>query len=308
LPPDGTGDRRVQAYNFRLCLTNVPENRVPPAKPSGYDPSRYELLLRLLTSDRRVDELPTLPEPDHPVLGRDPTVKLMPNRKTDLNTKGAAGSDFVGASWDYPEADHARRARIWQEHLEHHQGLLWFVASDRRVPDRYRLPMRDWGLAADEFADTGHWPHQLYVREARRMVGEYVMTEHTCLGRDIPGDSVGLASYSVDSHMVGRYVDERGRVQNEGHVLTRGLTPYPVSYRALIPRAWECDNLLVPVCLSATHTAYGSIRMEPVFMVLGQSAGAAAALANERDLPVQRVAYGELRGRLLKGGQRLTWQ
>jgi hypothetical protein len=307
LPPDGTGDRRVQAYNFRLCLTDVPENRVPFFKPARYDPGRYELLLRLLTSDRRFEELPALPEPDHPALGRDPTIKLMPNRKTDSNTKGAVGSDFVGGSWDYPEADHAGRARIRDEHVAYHQGLLWFVANDPRVPERYRLPMRNWGLAADEFQDTDHWPHQLYVREARRMVGPYVMTEHTCTGRDVPADSIGLASYSIDSHMVSRYVDERGRVQNEGHVLTSGLKPYPVSYRAIIPQPTECENLLVLVCLSASHTAYGSIRMEPVFMILGQSAGVAAALAIERKLAVQQIAYDELAARLVQRGQKLTW-
>ena len=307
IPEDGTGDRRVQAYMFRLCLTDVPENQAPFRKPPGYDPRRYELLLRLLLSEKRFDELPGLPDPDHPVLGMNTTAKLMPNRKTDLNTKGGAGADYVGGNWDYPEASHEKRDRIWKDHIEYQQGLIWFVATDPRVPERYRLPMKSWGYAADEFPDTDHWPHQLYIREARRMIGEYVMTEHTCQGQDTPADAIGLASYAIDSHMTSRYVDEKGRVQNEGHILTSGLKPYPVSYRAITPKAAECENLLVPVCLSASHTAYGSIRMEPVFMILGESAGTAAVLAVDRHLSVQQVPYPELRERLLKGKQQLSW-
>ena len=254
IPEDGAGDRKVQAYMFRLCLTDVPENQAPFRKPVGYDPRRYELLLRLLLSQKRFDELPGLPDPDHPVLGMNTTAKLMPNRKTDLNTKGGAGADYVGGNWDYPEASHEKRDRIWKDHIEYQQGLIWFVATDPRVPERYQLPMKSWGYAADEFPDTDHWPHQLYIREARRMIGEYVMTEHTCQGQDTPADAIGLASYAIDSHMTSRYVDEKGRVQNEGHILTSGLKPYPVSYRAITPKAAECENLLVPVCLSASHT------------------------------------------------------
>lgn len=273
--PDGTGDRRVQAYNYRLCLTHVPSNRVAFSKPPGYDPHRYELLLRLLTSEERFPQLPGLPAPEHPVLGKDVFRVIMPNRKTDSNTKGAAGSDFVGMNWEYPEGDYRTRARIIREHIDYHQGLLWFVAHDPRVPARYRVPMAQWGYAADEFEDTGHWPHQLYVREARRMVGEYVMTEHDCRGTRVADDSIGLASYGMDSHMTARYVDENGYVQNEGHVQGGVTQPYPVSYRAITPKASECENLLAPVCLAASHPAYGSIRMEPVYMILGQSAGAA---------------------------------
>jgi hypothetical protein len=305
LRPDGSGDRKIQAYMFRLCLTNVPANIAPFRRPEGYDARRYELLLRLLTSERLFEEYPSLPEPDHPVLGADPTVKMMPNRKTDLNTKGGMGADYVGASWDYPDGDYATRDRIWRNHVEYQQGLIWFVATDPRVPVRYRSRMQGWGYAADEFDDTAHWPHQLYVREGRRMVGEYVMTEHTCQGRDVPEDSVGLASYPIDSHMTSRYVDAQGRVQNEGHVLTSGVKAYPVSYRSMTPKRGECSNLLAPVCLSATHTAYGSIRMEPVFMILGQSAGAAAAMATRRKLKVQEIPYRDLRARLEERGQTL---
>ena len=307
LPPLGSGDAGVQAYNYRLCLTDVPGNRVAIEKPKTYDPMQYELMLRLITSEVRFPEFPDLPKPEHPVLGWNPFMVIMPNRKTDTNTKGAVSSDFVGENWKYPDGDYAIREAIVTAHREYQQGMIWFLANDPRVPDRYRLPIQKWGLAKDEFPDTNHWPHQLYVREARRMIGEYVMTEHNCTGREVAGDSVGLGSYGLDSHHVQRYVDDRGYAQCDGQMVGNMRQPYPISYRSMTPRPNEADNLLVPVCLSATHPIYGSIRMEPTYMVLGQSAGAAAALAIEYNLPIQRVPYPRLRAVLLKGNQKLSW-
>jgi lysophospholipase L1-like esterase len=302
---EGAGDRRVQAYCFRLCLTEVPENRVPFPKPDGYDPGRYELLLRQLTAAGLFADNPKPLPVEHPALGRNPYLKIMPNRKTDSNTKGAVSFNLVGGNYDYPDGDYATRAKIVADHETYQKGLLWFLAHDPRVPERYRQAMAGWGLAKDEFADNGHWPHQLYVREARRMVGAYVLTQHDCEGRRAVADPVGLGSYTMDSHITQRYVDATGFVRNEGTLGGRVLKPYPISYRALVPRAAECTNLLVPVCCSASHVGYGSLRMEPVYMILGQSAATAAVLALEQDVTVQDVSYAKLRARLAADGQRL---
>jgi lysophospholipase L1-like esterase len=308
--PDGTGDRLVQAYNFRICMTEAPDNRVPFIKPEGYDPAHYELILRHLQTegtDKLFADYPKPREIEHPALGYRPYIVIMPNLKTDMNSKGAASSDFVGGNYDYPEADHATRERIVAEHRRYHQGMLWFLANDPRVPSKYRDPLQTWGLAKDEFLDNDHWPHQLYVREARRMIGEYVMIEQDCSGKRRADDSIGLGSYGMDSHTCQRYVDEHGYVRNEGTIGGKVLQPYPISYRSLTPKRGECDNLLVPVCCSASHCAYGSIRMEPVFMILGQSAGAAAVMAIQDGVAVQDVSYPKLRERLTALGQRLTW-
>ncbi len=293
-PPgtDGEGDRRVQAYTFRICATDRPENRRPWPRPAGYDERQYELLLRNFEAgDHRL--------PWHPV--------LMPNRKTDANNNFAFSTDDIGHSDAYPDADYATRQRIVQEHVTYEQGLLWTLAHHPRVPAEVRKHFQTWGLARDEFTDNGNWPYQLYVREARRMVGGYVMTEQHCRGRQVANDSVGLAAYTMDSHHTQRYVTRAGFVRNEGDVQVGGFPPYPIAYRSLVPKATECTNLLVPVCLSASHIAYGSIRMEPVFMVLGQSAATAAGLASERGVAVQQVDYPELRKRLLRDGQVLAW-
>lgn len=310
LPPKGSGDRGVQAYNFRLALTDVPGNKVEFEKPADYDPAKYELMLRYLLlagSDRVFPHFPNPGPLEHPGLGFDPNRVIMPNRKTDQNTKGAVSSDYVGMNWDYPEGDYAVRERIIREHESYHRGMLWFLANDLRVPAAYREPMRKWGLAKDEFADNRNWPHQIYVREARRMIGEYVVTEHDCRGDRVANDSIGLGSYGTDSHFIRRYVDTNGWVQNEGHMGGKVPQPYPISYRALTPKRGECENLLVPVCLSASHVAYGSIRMEPVYMILGQSAGAAAVLAIKQRVSVQEVNYAKLRPELVAVGQRLAW-
>lgn len=288
---DGTGDQRVQAYNFRMCLTDEPENRLPIPKPEGYDPLRYELLLRTLMVDPRTKLF---------------AHKEMPNRKTDTNNHGPFSTDFIGGNSDYPEADYATRQKIVEEHRRYQLGLVWFLAKDPRVPEAVRHDVGRWGLCRDEFTDNGGWPHQLYVREARRMVSSYVMTQHNCEGRIVAADSIGLAAYTMDSHNVQRYARD-GRVWNEGDVQVGGFPPYPISYRSICPRKPQCDNLLVPVCLSASHIAYGSIRMEPVFMVLGQSAGVAACLALERDIAVQDVNIEKLQERLLAKRQVLTW-
>jgi hypothetical protein len=289
---DGEGDRRVQAYNYRMCLTGVPENRIAIARPAGYDPRRYEILLRYIEAGWKDVFNNHAP---------------MPNRKSDTNNDGAFSTDDIGVNYDYPEADYATRKKIAAEHRDYQLGLMWTIANNPRVPASLRKKFAVWGLTKDEFTDNGHWPHQLYVREARRMVSDYVTTEHECRGTRTATDSVGLAAYGMDSHNTQRYVDAAGYVRNEGDVQVPVAGPYPVSYRAIVPKAAECTNLLVPVCLSASHIAYGSIRMEPVFMVLGQSAGAAAAQAVADNEDVQQVDYRRLRERLLRDHQILVW-
>jgi lysophospholipase L1-like esterase len=312
LPPgsEGVGDQRVQAYCFRLCMTEVPENRVQFKKPADYDPSRYELMLRYLQSDSSSNCFPDHPEPreiESPALGYRPYIVIMPNKKTDMNSKGAVSSNLVGGNYEYPDGDYSTRDSIWKAHRSWHQGLLWFMQNDLRVPDKYRLPLQTWGLAKDEFEDNDHWPHQLYIREARRMIGKFVMTEHHCSGNKVVDDGVGLGCYSMDSHVTQRYIDSDGWVRNEGNIGGSVPAPYPISYRAIVPQAEHCENLLVPVCCSASHVAYGSIRMEPVYMILGQSAATAACLAISQRSNVQSVEYQQLQDRLLADQQRLSW-
>jgi hypothetical protein len=287
----GDGDRRVQAYNFRLLLTNVPENRLPFPKPAGYDPDRYTLLARYIKAG--VWDAMNLNWP-------------LKNGKTDLNNYGGFSTDNIGRNYEWPDGDYATRERIFQDHVTYQQGLLWFLSNDERVPSAVRKEVQTGGLPKDEFPETGGWPHQLYIREARRMVGELVMTEHHCVRRRMEPDVIGLAAYTMDSHNCQRVV-RGGRVMNEGNVEVGGFPPYPISYRVIVPREAEAANLFVPVGLSSSHIAYGSIRMEPVFMVLGQSAATAAVLAIEGNLPVQRVDYAKLRARLLADGQALEW-
>lgn len=297
-PPgeEGGGDHRIQAYNFRICLTNVAANRVPFPKPAGYDPLQYELLLRDLQAGSR-----------H-VFGKfDPA----PNGKTDTNNHGSFSTDNIGMNDDYPEASYERRREIIAEHAAYQQGYFWFLVNDPRGPEDVRTKMGQWGLAKDEFPDNGHWPHQIYVREARRMVADVVVSEGHVRRTTPTPDPVGMGSYTMDSHHVQRYVahDETGRAyaRNEGDIQVSPGGPYPISYRAIVPRQEECENLLVPVAVSASHIAYGSIRMEPVFMILGQSAATAAALAIDGGLTVQEVPYDALRERLLADGQVLEF-
>jgi hypothetical protein len=227
----------------------------------------------------------------------------IPNLKTDTNNHGPFSTDNIGLNYDYPEASYQRRTEILAEHTRYQQGLMYFLANDPRVPADVREPMSRWGLARDEFADNGHWPHQIYVREARRMIGRYVMTEHDCLTRRQTPEPVGMGSYTMDSHNVQRYVTDEGYVQNEGDVGVKAPRPYQISFGSLTPRERECVNLMVPVCVSSSHIAYGSIRMEPVFMILGQSAATAGVLAIDADRPVQQVDYAALRDHLLEDGQ-----
>lgn len=288
LPADGAGDHRIQAYCFRLCMTRVAANRVPFPKPAGYDERAYELLLRNFEAgDLRV---PWKPDP-------------MPNGKTDTNNNGAVSTDFIGANYAYPEASYAERERIVAAHEMYQKGLMWTLANHPRVPQKVRDEVASWGLAADEFTDTGNWPHQIYVREARRLVSEYVLSELDCRRKRDTPESVGMGSYNMDSHNCARYVTPEGFVQNEGDVQESPGGPYRISYRCLVPKAGECTNLLVPVCLSCSHIAYGSVRMEPVFMVLGQSAATAAAIAVDEHWTIQAVPYETLRKQLLADKQ-----
>ncbi|MEX2399326.1 MAG: FAD-dependent oxidoreductase [Rhodothermales bacterium] len=288
---DGSGDHRVQAYNFRMALTTVPENRVRFPKPEGYDPMQYELLGRYLDAGWR--EVFRKFDP-------------IPNNKTDTNNHGAFSTDNIGMNYDYPEASYERRREIVEEHEAYQKGLMWFLAYDERVPEDVRAEMSRWGLAADEFVDNGNWPHQIYVREARRMVSDYVMTENHLTGRIETPRSIGMGSYNMDSHNVQRYVDENGHARNEGDIQINPGGPYQISYGAIIPKRDEVTNLLVPVALSSSHIAYGSIRMEPVFMILGQSAATAASMAIDAGIAVQEVDYQVLRERLLEDGQVLS--
>jgi hypothetical protein len=284
----GKGDKKVQAYCYRMCLTDHPENRVSFPKPEGYDPKDYELLVRVYDAGWRETF-----EKFDPI----------PNKKTDTNNHGPMSTDNIGYSYDYPEASYERRREILKEHERYQKGWLYFIANDPRVPKEVQVAMRRWGLAKDEFTDNGNWPHQIYVREARRMIGEHVMTEHELLKRRPVPQPVGMGSYMIDSHNVQRYITPEGYVQNEGDIGVSANGPYQISYGSLTPKRAQCENLFVPVCVSSSHIAFGSIRMEPVFMILGQSAATAAAMAIEKKIAVQEVPYEELRERLLKDGQ-----
>ena len=285
LAPTGSGDNMVQAYNYRICLTSDKDNMLPIEKPANYDPARYELLLRIIEAQKNYN------------LNGYFIISPMPNNKTDINNRGAFSTDMIGMNHDYPEASYERRAEIIQAHKDYTLGLLWFMGNDERVPKQLRDQMLALGLPKDEYVEYGHWTPQLYIREARRMVGEYVATQANCDNIAKVDDGVGMAAYTMDSHNCQRVVivkDGKAMVKNEGNVEISGGLPYDVSYRCLTPKREECDNLLVPVCLSASHIAYGSIRMEPVFMLLGQSAAKAACLAIDGGVKVQEVDVKEI--------------
>ena len=288
----GEGDDKIQAYCFRMCLTNLPENRVPFPKPDNYDPAGYELLLRIFDSGWR-----------ETFNKFDP----IPNKKTDTNNHGPFSTDNIGMNYDYPEASYERRREIIKEHEDYQKGWLYFIANDPRVPKEVQEEMQAWGLAKDEFTDNGNWPHQIYVREARRMIGEFVMTENEVLSKNDIKDPVGMGSYTMDSHNVQRYIKEDGFVQNEGDIGVHVPKPYKVTYGSLVPKKEECENLLVPVCASSSHIAFGSIRMEPVFMILGQSASTAACMAIDKSIAVQDLSYDLLKEKLVADGQVLEY-
>jgi hypothetical protein len=276
LAATGTGDKKVQAYCFRLCLSRDPANQIPIDKPDGYDSARYELLRRWIAVGKPSS------------LGQLLIVSGMPNAKTDINSLAGQSTDFHMANWRYPDADYAERARIWKEHEDYTRGLVYFLGHDAAVPEAIRGEMLAYGWPKDEYRDNGGFTTELYVREARRMIGEYVMTEHDCLSRRAIGDGVAWGSYNMDSHHTQTAI-VGGMVKNEGEVTVHLDRAYPISYRALTPKREQCVNLLSPVCLSASHIAYGSIRMEPVFMALGQAAGMAAAMAIDAPTSVQEI-------------------
>jgi hypothetical protein len=290
----GEGDDRVQAYCFRLCMTDVEDNQVDWQKPDDYDPSQYEILLRAFEAGE-YGETVSMDE----VLKPD----MMPNRKTDTKNRGPFSTDNIGMNYNYPEASYEKREEIVNEHLQYQKGLLWTLAHHPRSPKGLREEMQQWGLAKDEFEDNNHWPYKIYVREARRMVGQYVMTEHDCLGRKDTPHPVAMGSYTMDSHNVQRFVTEAGYVQNEGDIGVTPDEPYQIAYGSIVPKARDCTNLLVPMAMSASHIAYGSIRMEPVFMMLGHAAGTGAAHAIEEDAAVQDIEYSKLRKQLRADGQ-----
>ncbi|MFT6809878.1 MAG: hypothetical protein ACJA01_003120 [Saprospiraceae bacterium] len=288
----GEGDQKVQAYCFRLCLTNQAKNRKPFPKPENYNPARYELLTRVYETGRR----------DH-FEKFDP----MPNKKTDTNNHGPLSSDYIGMNYDYPEASYERRQEIITEHELYQKGLLYFICNDPSIPEDIQSEYKKWGLAKDEFVDNDNWPHQLYIREARRMIGEYVTTEHDVTSAYDTPQSVGMGSYAMDSHNIQRYIKPDGFVQNEGDIGKHLKGPYKISYGSIIPKKEDCKNLLVPVCVSSSHIAFGSIRMEPVFMILGQSAGTAAALSIDKNVGVQDLPFEDLKSQLLADGQVLDF-
>lgn len=294
-PPgkEGSGDHRVQAYCFRTCMTDHESNRVSWPKPESYDPRQYELALRYLQAGWK---------------GVFNKFDPIPNRKTDTNNHGAFSFDNIGYNYDYPNGSYDRRREIIAEHEAYQKGLLWFLANDVRVPQDIRQEMSRWGLSADEFCDNGNWPHQIYVREARRMVSEWVQTEGHLRGAKATPRPIGMGSYNMDSHNVQRYVDNNGHARNEGDIQIYPGGPYAIDYGAIVPRKDECENLLVPVCLSSSHIAYGSIRMEPVFMILGESAATAAVLSIENQVAVQDLRYEVLESHLRSNGQVLQFK
>ncbi len=288
LPETDAGDKKVQTYNFRLCLTDSLENQIPITKPANYDVTKYELLLRYIEKKQPKELNWALMH-----------IQPMPHRKTDINNSGPFSTDMIGENYEYPDADYETRQQIQQKHEDYIKGFLYFLGNDERVPEHLRKEMRKWGYPKDEYQENNHFSPQMYVREARRMVGEYIMTEHHCEGRETVADGIGMAAYTMDSHNCQRIV-VNGMVKNEGDVQQGlgGLPPYPISYRAILPKRNECTNLLVPVCLSASHIAYGSIRMEPVFMVLAQSAAVAAIMAIDANTSLHEIDVKKLQTEL----------
>jgi hypothetical protein len=290
LEPNGTGDGKEQTYNYRICLSSDPANQVAITRPTGYDSTKYELLVRLFAA-----------QPQKRALNDYFIWSHMPNKKTDINNRGGFSTDMIGVNYDYPDGSYEKRVQIIRDHELYTKGLLYFYGHDSRVPPELQREMLKWGYPKDEYADNGNWSPQLYIREARRMVGAYVMTQANCQAKEVVTDGVGMAAYTMDSHNIQRIViekDGKKMAKNEGNVEVGGFGPYPISYRALIPKETQCRNLLVPVCLSASHIAYGSIRMEPVFMVLGQSTALAAVMAIDAKTSVQKVDIARLQREL----------
>jgi len=285
---DGTGDKHIQAYCFRMTLTNKPENRIPFIKPAAYDEKNYELLFR--NYEAGMNEFPWINS-------------KMPNRKTDTNNRAGVSTDFIGENYDYPEASYEEREKIAAAHKSYQQGLMWTLANHDRIPEEIRKEVSQWGTCKDEYQNKDGWQKQLYIREARRMIGGVVMTQKHCEGIEVVQDPVGMAAYGMDSHHTQRYVNSEGFVSNEGNVEAHVKSPFPISYHSIVPKKEEASNLVVPICLSATHISFGSIRMEPVFMVLGQSASVIACNAIEEQKAVQEISYEKLKAELIQLGQ-----
>jgi len=299
---DGRGDKGIQAYCFRMTLTDHPENRISFTRPENYNELDYELLFRNYeAADGPLEKMYHYGDPLIPWINTP-----MPNRKTDTNNQKGFSTDFIGQNFDYPEAGYEEREKIIEQHRSYQQGLMWTLAYHSRIPEKVRDVVSKWGTPKDEYEREDGWPDQLYIREARRMISGYVLTQKHCEGIEVAEDPVGLGAYGMDSHHVQRYVDANGFVQNEGNVEASVPGPYPISYRSIVPKIDECNNLVVPVCVSATHIAFGSIRMEPVFMVLGQSAAIASCLAIDEGIAVQDINYEKLKSELLKNEQILT--
>lgn len=289
---EGAADNRVQAYCFRMCLTDDPRNQIPFNRPIEYDEKQYELLFRNFEAGAKV--IPW-------------SFAAMPNRKTDVNNNRGFSTDFIGQNYDYPEASYAERVKIIERHRIYQKGFMWTLANHPRVPRHIRDEVSKWGMCKDEFQRGDGWQQQLYIREARRMIGDYVMTQHNCQGAVVTKRPIGLAAYTMDSHHVQRYLDKRGFVKNEGDVQVGGFSPYPIDYGTILPKKTQCDNLVVPICISASHMAFGSIRMEPVFMVLGQSGAIAAMQSIGQQCALQDLEYQSLKNALDKSNQRLIW-
>ncbi len=296
---DGQGDKGIQAYCFRMTLTDHPENRIPFKKPENYNELDYELLFRNYeAADGPLEEMYAYGDPLLPWIN-----SAMPNRKTDTNNQKGFSTDFIGQNWDYPEASYEEREIIVARHRQYQQGLMWTLAYHPRIPKEVRDKVSQWGTCKDEYDREDGWQQQLYIREARRMISSYVMTQKNCEGIEIVQDPIGMAAYGMDSHHIKRYVNSKGYVSNEGNVEAHVKAPFPISYRSIVPKKEECSNLLVPICLSATHIAFGSIRMEPVFMVLGQSSAIIASLAIEEGKAVQDIQYNKIRKVLITEAQ-----
>lgn len=317
--PSGAADTKLQAYNFRVCMTEREDNRVPLPKPAGYDPGRFALLAKMLAAmdvikqkaaadaagpERRGDPRTRLTQPWSlsDVMKPDP----IPNGKTDTNNNGAFSTDYIGGNYDYADGDYATRARIWQAHVDYVQGFLYFLQHDPQVPAALHAAMAPWGLCKDEFTDTAHWPHQLYVRESRRMVGEYVVSQKDIQTDLTKPDPIGMGSYNSDSHNIQRIVNAEGFAENEGDMQV-SVTPYQIPYRVMLPRRADATNLLVPVAFSASHVAYSTLRMEPQYMIIGQAAGVAATMAIDANIPVQAVSPAALKAKLLRQRAVFEW-
>jgi hypothetical protein len=288
LDPAGSPDKKVQAYNYRMCFSDLPENRRAWTRPARYEAARYALLARLIAAQVKK-------EGKTPPLSTYLKIDRLMNNKSDVNNNGAFSTDYIGGSYDYPTASYAKRAEIGQAHRDYIAGLLYFLATDPQIPESLRRDMNQWGLCRDEFVDNDNWPTQLYIRESRRIVGEYVMLQKDLQTDLTKPDPIGMGSYNSDSHNIQRIVDADGFARNEGDMQV-AVKPYQIPYRVMLPKRAEARNLLVTAAFSASHVAYSSIRMEPQYMIIGQAAGVAAKLAIAGGKALQDIDTAQLTG------------